>query len=336
MSTPKVSQYYKRQLSVETEKHIIKFLLSPFSTSGWKYYKNHYSLSFPEPSKQITNRIEYLKKLQQTDFVKFALLCDSFGVKSSFSKSQKPAVTFADSSPDSDSDSGYNTYQPPPITKMPPSNLNVSEMRQHEHFLNLDHPHLNLFGMMWFRDNDVEIDDAYYSILTIYQPLFDARDCESVKLYLDANDPTLLHHVHRNVPTFMQKDYKEMHQMDTSKDNPELYQLTSKKHKKAVARLKSNSSMLQLADYQLPFVLSSEKFDNIDNTGSEFQKHYRIIEVDVTKSIKHKCAYIFWKVMIEGETTHFGIDHDDSTDDLYHEAEQRMSAMKVEDDGAGS
>ena len=218
-------------LSTETDKHLIKFLLSHFSNSatGIKSYKLHHRISFPESSKQVSNRSLYLKKLQQTEFEKFARLASSFGIISSV---QEDHNNNSDTSSYSD-DSEYeiepisNNFKQPinnfkskiisktkghfsknkkPIRKMKQS-IFEGGMRQHQKFLNLKNPHLNHHGMMWYRDDDVEIDDSYYSVLTIYQPLFDARDSSMVKLYLDDEDPSVLHHVHPNVVIHQNSQY---------------------------------------------------------------------------------------------------------------------------------
>ena len=323
-------------LSTETDKHILKFLLSPFSNSatGIKAYKLHHGISFPENSKQVSNRVLYLKKLQQSEFEKFAKLASSFGIISSVQEDHRNT-----DSDTSDSDSDYEReYRPTNKFKPKVTNRSLfqrkqlmqmkkssfeSGMRQHNEFLNLEHPHLNQHGMMWYRDDDVEIDDSYYSVLTIYQPLFDARDSDMVKLYLDEEDPSVLHHVLPNVPTYFFQDINSMHRQEMSPSNPELFSFTAKKHKKtAHAIVSSDNDKLQICNYSLPFDLSLGKFDLITNSKVELEKHYRTVEhiIDIKNSITHKGAYLFWKILIDGEATHFCLNGN-----KYAAAEARMS-----------
>ena len=85
---------------------------------------------------------------------------------------------------------------------------------------------------------------------------------------------------------------------------------------------------LQRSDYTLEFNLSLEKFDNIDNSGSELQKHYRTfeVEVDPDNDINHICAYVFWKVLVDGETTDFSsLPTNKKTKNHHLDAAERMS-----------
>lgn len=180
---------------------------------------------------------------------------------------------------------------------------------------------------MWFRDDDVLIDKSLHSVLTIYQPLFDPRDFNDIKLTLDRDEPNLLHHVHPNVPTFMYKDLDSMHAQEMGSDpkNPELYSFTAKKHQKSAIDIDEggDGQKFQVTDYRLPFLLIKDHFSNIDNTGKEIEKHYRKIEINVTDRIKHKCAYAFWKILIDGETYH--LKKKVSERNPFDEAESRMS-----------
>jgi hypothetical protein len=331
-----MSNRTKKQVSEESDIHICRFLLSPFNATGLKSYKLHYGVTFPEPSKQITNRVEYLKRIQQADFIKFARICNSYNIRSSF-------TTFYDSSESASSDSdsiycssNHSLKQAAPVAKKTKakkaamsvasskSNLFNHSLRNHQEKPNFDFPSLNKFGMMWLRDDDVEIGDSMCSILTIVQPLFDARDHDQVNIYLDADDPAVLKHVHPNVPTFMYQDWKKVHELEESDDNPEIYTETRKKHKKHAFKIVDNKQLkLQTSEYQLPFSLSLDKFDDIEHTSSKIQKHYRTIVVPVDNKIKHTCAYVFWKILIDGETTHCsGRVREDRN--VYEEAKTRM------------
>ena len=77
-----------------------------------------------------------------------------------------------------------------------------------------------------------------------------------------------------------------------------------------------------MSNYTLPFNLSLGKFDLIVNSKAELEKHYRTVEhvVDVQNKITHKGAYLYWKVLIDGEATHFL-----SSGNHYAAAEARMS-----------
>jgi len=198
-------------------------------------------------------------------------------------------------------------------------------MRHQEYCPNFEHPSLNNHGMMWFRDNKVEIGDKYCSIITIYQPLYDARDAKVIELYLDHDDPTLLHHIHPTVPVLMQKDYLQMHEQDTSLENPKVYSETKRNHKFHKCKMAKNDNLkLQLSDYRLPFPLTTESFDEIKNYGLKIKKHLRCVEVESgTKlNIVQKCYFVFWKVMIAGETIYDP--PEEIFDDVIADAEKRM------------
>ena len=318
----------KNRLSPATEKHLCEYLVSPFCQSGLRSYKARHNLSFPEPTKQVSNRLFNLKKLYKSNVVDFATLCKSYGINSSVSST--PVSFFDDSSVStkSTSKSLLPTASTTFIKCKMNSNSSLPEMREHQTLLNMDHPHLKRHGMLWFRDDDVRIDGSLCSILTIYQPLFDARDVSSVKLSLDNEESDLIHHIHPNVPSFFYKDCQRMHKLEDKKDNknPELFSMTEKKHQKCAIKIKTDENhRLQRDSYRLPFTLSLEKFDAIDNAGSELKKNYRILEIEVTDKIKHKVSYVYWKVLIDGETTHLSSDTDPVFNE-FEEAEARMSA----------
>ena len=84
------------RVALETDKHLCKFLLSPFRESGLKWYKIYNNISFAESSKQTTNRLEYLKRLQQGKFVQFAELCQTYGIKPSVKKGNSSDIDLFD------------------------------------------------------------------------------------------------------------------------------------------------------------------------------------------------------------------------------------------------
>ena len=76
----------KNRLTRDTDKHLCAFLLSSFRQSGLKSHKCHFRLSFPEAPKQISNRLECLKKMSRSNVAEFSRLCDTCGIKPSNKK----------------------------------------------------------------------------------------------------------------------------------------------------------------------------------------------------------------------------------------------------------
>jgi len=352
----------KNRVSEETDKHICKFLLSSFRGSGFRAYKQHFNLAFPESRFSIQNRIKYLKKQQADNFPRFSVLLQSYNITSAASstvsaspESVASSFDYSDSSDDDDSYLGSSIIPPSPtpsvpkpvavpkaasrpppklLSKAPPKPTKTMTshegMRNHQKFLNLKQPHLNFHGMLFFRDDDVEVDGSLQSILTIYKPVYDPRDVDDIKLTLDEDEPDLLHFTHSNVPTFFYKNFKDIHLLDRDFDpdplNSELFSFTLKKHQKcAIAISKSDDQRLQRDDIRLPFSVSLEKFSVFENTDVEIQKHFRMVPIDISPTKQHKCLYVFWKMVIDGETTHLNIA---DTDD-YERAEARMSTVFV-------
>ena len=282
----------KNRISVETDKQLCKFLLSPYRNSSLRTYKTLYNFSFPELPKDISNGLYYLKKDFETDKAKFDSLCDSYGIKKSALK-QIP------------------TSPSPQLFKQERKMTYDSKvMRLEREHVNFERPSLNRHGMMWFQNDDVEIGDSYNSILTIYQPLFDARDQDNVELYLDKDNPTILRQVFPNVPTFMERDHNLVHELE-DKCNlfPELNSSVKKAHKKHVYKMHGRKEFrMQATEYELPFSLSLNSFGPITHTDFKIKKHYRtlIVEVDSKRNIDHTCAFVYWKILIDGESTNFG------------------------------
>jgi hypothetical protein len=328
----------KKPISVSsnTDKHLCQFLISPFRKSGFRAYKiRHGITSFPEPSKQISNRLSYLKTLYTTNLPKFANLCHSYEINSSATTNFSP-------------DFAVSKQKTPPPQKMSISSSSSSGpfdqgLRKHQHRLNLTFPSMNTNGMMWFRDDDVMIGDDMCSILTIYQPLFDARDHNLISLRRDAEDPTVLHHIHPAVPTFLYRDYESVHIMDESTSNPDIFTETQRKHRKHAYKIMNNENLkLETTEIQLPFGLSTEPFDQIENSNAEIMKTLRtiLIKVDDEEGIVHTCSFLFWKIMIDGETIHCSDKMKKEKKNAFVDAHKRMSSAfqnlnTVDDDSDG-
>lgn len=201
--------------------------------------------------------------------------------------------------------------------------LNIP-MQKHEHLLNLDQPSLNRYGMLWFRDNDVEIGESMHSVLTIYQPLYDARDQNLIGIPIDINDPPILHHTHPTVPMFMYRDFEKMHVLDGSDGNPGVFSMAREQHKKHATKIKSSKQLkMQKTSYELPVSVATKSFDTIKHSGLKIKKHYRTIPIPLMgdKKIGHFCASLWWEVMIDGETTDFP---DEEDINAYEDADERM------------
>lgn len=67
-------------VSMTTQKHLCAFLLSPHRSSGLRGYKREHNLQFPEPTKQVSNRLQYFKRLQRDSPTKFSQALRILGV----------------------------------------------------------------------------------------------------------------------------------------------------------------------------------------------------------------------------------------------------------------
>ena len=327
----------KNRLTIHTDKHLCTFLLSPFREAGLRAYKNHYNLSFPETYKQISNRLEYLKKVYNSNFLHFAEICHSLDISSTLSDPSDEDFSAKPPSPPKAKKSTptqKTSYQLKPSKIAMDSNFILGKaieqaVRKHKVCLNFEQPSLNQNGMMWFRDDDVELsDDSMCSFLTIYQPLFDARDQELINLRCDVNDPSILYHYHPTVPTFLYKNYDKVHALEDKEINPDLYDQTRKKHKKQAFKIAdSNHLRLQMSEYQLPFSLAFENFDIFQNRSEdgEIMKNYRYFHVDVDQGIRFTCSFVYWKIKIAGETTFCADVPASVKKSAYGDAQSRMS-----------
>ena len=64
-----------------TEKHLCAFLISPFKPEGLEAYKREHKLEFPERTKQVSNRLEHLKRLQRDRPTFFAQALSLHGLR---------------------------------------------------------------------------------------------------------------------------------------------------------------------------------------------------------------------------------------------------------------
>lgn len=322
----------KNRLSIETEKHLCQFLVSPYRYSGLRAYKSKYNLTFPEPTKKVSGRLEYLKKIYNTSFADFAALCKVYDINSTDS-----VHSYRENNPPSNSlnksISSTSTFKNPyrSLSKMNINGPSFDEaMKSHQICLSEDLDSLNDNGMIFFRDDNVEIGDSMNSILTVYQPLFDARDLDLIDLYVHPDDKRVLHHVYPKVPSFMYRDHDKVHKLERSEENPEVYWFTKKKHKRLAFKIVEDNDMkLETSEYRLPFELSTARVDSIENSSTKLMKNYRTFTVKVDENIYHTVAYVFWKIIIEGKTANFSGSTNPVKRNLHADAkelEERMSS----------
>lgn len=203
---------------------------------------------------------------------------------------------------------------------------------ENDHSVNLYDPDLNVDGMMWFKNDDVTINQEVFTMLTIIKPLYDPRDYHDEKLTLDSENNNILHHTRAVVPSFAINNVDMIHDQEALdpniKVNPEVFNFPRKLHKTTATAIKGNDKRrLKMTNYKLPFGL---KLDHFGNTVSELQKNYRTIEFEVSSdgSIKHTACYIYWKVLIDGESRRLEPDAK-KIDNPFAEAQKRMSQMKI-------
>ena len=97
-------------VSMTTQKHLCAFLLSPHRASGLRGYKREHHLQFPEPTKQVSNRLEYFKRLQRDSPTKFSQALRILGVDA-----PNPPPTAL--------------YMPPPGAPNPPLSTKIDKER---------------------------------------------------------------------------------------------------------------------------------------------------------------------------------------------------------------
>jgi hypothetical protein len=79
--------------------------------------------------------------------------------------------------------------------------------------LSMDYPKRNPNGMMVFHANDMKVDKELIDCITIYKPLFNARDIKKTKAMLHEDGGGILV-TEPSVPTYMIKKVKEIHSVE--------------------------------------------------------------------------------------------------------------------------
>jgi hypothetical protein len=201
-------------------------------------------------------------------------------------------------------------------------------LKEHEHLVNLEYPDLNTESMLFFKDNNVTIGKEVFTVITIYQPLYDPNDYKDIKLSLDPSNPTILRKISPNITSFLRNAVDGVHEQEEDTENPEVFSFPRKQHKTMATAINSDERRkLKMTMFRLPFSL---KLDHFGNTASQLVKNYRNVEVPVTATIHHTCAFIYWKVVVDEEARRLEPDAK-AEDDPFAEAQKRMSKMKVDD-----
>jgi hypothetical protein len=212
---------------------------------------------------------------------------------------------------------------------MSPTQLSFQRfLLENDHTVNLYDPDLNINGMMWLKNDDVTINNEVFTMLTIIKPLYDPRDYHDEKLTLDSENSNILHHTGTVVPSFAINNVDMVHEQEEDDDNPEVINFPRKLHKTTATAIKGNDKRrLRMTNYKLPFGL---KLDHFGNTVSELKKNYRTVEFDISSdgSIKHTACYIYWKVLVDGESRRLEPDAK-QVDNPFAEAQKRMSKLKI-------
>jgi hypothetical protein len=199
-------------------------------------------------------------------------------------------------------------------------------LQEHDHTVNFNEPDLNINGMMWFKSDDVEINNEVVNMLTIIKPLFDPRDYLDTKLSLDSEVNNILHLTEAVVPRFAIDNVDMIHDQEEDLNNPEVVKFPRKLHKTTATTIKGNDlRRLKMTNYKLPFGL---KLAHFGNNATELKKNYRTIQYEVAHGITHTACYIYWKVLIDGECRRLEPDAK-TVDNPFEDAQKRMSQMKI-------
>ena len=263
-----------------------------------------------------------MKDIYSTRLQDFADLCNSYGVNTSnnlLPEKNKSTPT-----------TSKTLFQSP--TKSMASDRLLPFNTDHEVCLNDDFPHLDDSGLLIFRDDDVEIDDTMVSILTVYKELTDARDQEFTTLSIHKTNPSILVLNCPKLGLFMTCNHDKVQGLEKCKKNPEFYTSTAKKHKKIAFRIKGNRKMrMRTIEFQLPFELSPDEINGMNNTGSELMKNFRSLNVEVNSNFTQTCSFVFWKILIYGETQVCYEGDEEMEAYVYNEAIQRELDAFTED-----
>jgi hypothetical protein len=197
----------KKGKEPEVDRALVEFLRSPFRKLGLAFYASHTSnlslLGQPgsQQRKASENRLNYIKKLQQTEGERFLELCENLDINGiqqpDFSEDSKDF--FEDSKvPDSPSPAPIKLEQqlpknsanqrklpkpspvPPPVpTAMMARNIHETFVQELEFNLNFDLPELNPKGIFVLHAKDVKVKvgdvEELKDKVTIVKPLFDPR-----------------------------------------------------------------------------------------------------------------------------------------------------------------
>lgn len=196
------------------------------------------------------------------------------------------------------------------------------------HELNLDYPEQNVDGMMVFRDNNIDIGEELFDILTIFKPLKDPRDYKLTKLVLGADGESLTL-TEPSVPSYFVDTVDQIHAQETQDE--EEYKGTRKQHRVLATLLKNDDKRkLKSTVFVLPYGIKL-KLDHFGNTLSKLQANYRCVKVKLNSTRKAEPSYMWWKIIIDGESRKLKDDAAAEEDDPFERAHQRMSGLAIDD-----
>jgi hypothetical protein len=352
----------------EVDGTLLKLLLSPKKNLPLSYLANQDTVTFGEPGssqrKKVSNRLNYLKGIQQKDCVQFLEIAKLHRVNFDGTL-QEPTLLpslparpptnrrLTLTSPSSVSSSTIGTRKESPAP--PPASIIMSSSSRHHHLLkhpcfthdlefnlDFDKPEKNPFGIMVFRANAVEHDGQLIDKVTIMKPLYDPRDRKSLKATLD-EDGTGITYTELSSPSYLFKDADLIHETEKEHTTAGLAcEKTCQAHQVAANSIQSKEELrLQRVRLNFPDEVSCKIFTQADKKaskkGNKLKNNFRMVEVKIGESadcenLMWEAPYVVWVFVINSEARHLKRQESEDSDDDFKISTKRMNKVSMVED----
>ena len=187
---------------------------------------------------------------------------------------------------------------------------------------------------MVIKGSKIVIGTELVDALTIYKPIYDARDFKSKKIKASLlSDGTGIVFTEPSLPFFFTSEITQMHELEGRSSCAS----TLRKHTVVANAIKGNIHR-QTKEVTLLFpdgmTCNNRHFNGNPNEFSRgLKSNFRMLEVQIDQDLHtnymDKCNYVFWKVVIDGEAQIMETARDSDEDDEWNTAFERVEKLRI-------
>jgi hypothetical protein len=227
-----------------------------------------------------------------------------------------------------------------PSTLSHPQSFSLTE--EEEYDIDFEKPENNVYNISCHLGPNVKNGGEILNTISIYLPVLDVRDYHNKKYKaVLLSDRTGIRVTIPTLPQYQVDHVEEIHALEGS-GACESTLLMHTAQAKAIKKRTIRQTKHLILSFPFGMTCNNKHFNYKNSVDEEVKMKlkvtFRLLAVDSKKEDEetpkvHTKAYVFWKIVIDGEKRYYEDSEEDSSEDDFADAELRMSNLSVRDDG---